>query len=108
MLVADARFESANWSSIAVGPPPGGAAIGLFGPVTTVVADASSYLLSALGITAMRGRDGTSVRQLGQVVQRVGEMLRAERRELTCGSHNGENDHVDLPGSLPVHRTPDG
>lgn len=57
LLVANARFESTNWSSIAVGPPLGGAAIGLFGPVTTVVADAFSYLLSALSITAIRGRE---------------------------------------------------
>ena len=57
LLVANARFESTNWSSIAVGPPLGGAAIGLFGPITTVVADALSYLLSALGITAIRGRE---------------------------------------------------
>ncbi|WP_055589148.1 MFS transporter [Peterkaempfera griseoplana] len=57
LLLANARFESTNWSSIAVGPPLGGAAIGLFGPVTTVVADALSYLLSALGITAIRGRE---------------------------------------------------
>lgn len=59
LLVANARFESTNWSSIAVGPPLGGAAIGLFGPVTTVVADALSYLLSALGITAIRDPDET-------------------------------------------------
>ena len=57
LLVANARFESTTWSSIAVGPPLGGAAIGLFGPVATVVADALSYLLSALGITAIRGRE---------------------------------------------------
>ena len=57
LLVANARFESTNWSSIAVGPPLGGAAIGLFGPVATVVADALSYLFSALGITAIRGRE---------------------------------------------------
>ncbi|GHF70789.1 MFS transporter [Streptomyces mashuensis] len=57
LLVANARFESTNWSSIAVGPPLGGAAIGLLGPVTTVVADALSYLLSALAITAIRGRE---------------------------------------------------
>ncbi|WP_392676511.1 MFS transporter [Streptomyces sp. LN785] len=55
LLVANARFESTNWSSIAVGPPMGGAAIGLFGPVATVVADALSYLFSALGITAIHG-----------------------------------------------------
>ncbi|WP_331742377.1 MFS transporter (plasmid) [Streptomyces sp. NBC_00876] len=57
LLVANARFESTNWSSIAVGPPLGGAAIGLFGPVVTVVADALSYLLSALCLTAIRGRE---------------------------------------------------
>jgi len=57
LLVANARFESTNWSSIAVGPPLGGAVIGLFGPVTTVVADALSYLLSALGLTAIRGQE---------------------------------------------------
>jgi MFS family permease len=57
LLAANARFESTTWSSIAVGPPLGGAAIGLFGPVTTVVADALSYLLSALGIAAIRGRE---------------------------------------------------
>ncbi|MFG2639052.1 MFS transporter [Streptomyces sp. NPDC048362] len=57
LLVANARLESTNWSSIAIGPPLGGAAIGLFGPVTTVVADALSYLLSALGITAIPGRE---------------------------------------------------
>ncbi|MFB7470805.1 MFS transporter [Kitasatospora sp. NPDC056184] len=57
LLVANARFESTNWSAIAVGPPLGGAAIGLFGPVTTVLADAGSYLLSALGIGAIGGRE---------------------------------------------------
>ncbi|MFE0701100.1 MFS transporter [Streptomyces sp. NPDC058872] len=57
LLVANARFESTHWSSLAVGPPLGGAAIGMFGPVVTVVADAVSYLLSALGITAIRGRE---------------------------------------------------
>lgn len=36
-----------------VGPPLGGAAVGLLGPVTTVVADALSYLLSAAGIRAI-------------------------------------------------------
>ncbi|MFE7243553.1 MFS transporter [Streptomyces sp. NPDC057580] len=57
LLVANARFESTNWSSIAVAPPLGGAVTGLFGPVTVVVADALSYLFSALGITAIHGRE---------------------------------------------------
>ncbi|MFC7272501.1 MFS transporter [Paractinoplanes rhizophilus] len=62
LLTANARFESTQWSSIAVGPPLGGAAIGLFGPVTTVVADALSYLLSALGILAIGGREDRPLR----------------------------------------------
>jgi hypothetical protein len=57
LLVANSRFESTLWSSTAIGPPLGGAAIGIFGPVTTVVADAVSYLLSALGIAAIGGTE---------------------------------------------------
>ncbi|WP_318199627.1 MFS transporter [Streptomyces sp. SCL15-4] len=55
LLTAQARFESTAWTTTIVGPPLGGAAIGLLGPVATVVADAVSYLLSALGIRAMGG-----------------------------------------------------
>jgi MFS family permease len=62
LLTANARFESTQWSSIAVGPPLGGATIGLFGPVPTVVADALSYLLSALGILAIGGREDRPLR----------------------------------------------
>ncbi|MFF4055011.1 MFS transporter [Streptomyces sp. NPDC001668] len=55
LLVAGGRFEATNWTTIVIGPPLGGAAIGLFGPVTTLLADAVSYLLSALGIRAIGG-----------------------------------------------------
>ncbi|RPE45938.1 putative MFS family arabinose efflux permease [Streptomyces sp. Ag109_O5-1] len=55
LLTANARFESTNWTALVLGPPLGGAAIGLFGPVTTVVANAVSFLLSALGIRAVGG-----------------------------------------------------
>jgi MFS family permease len=57
LLVANGRFESTTWTATALGPPLGGAAISLFGPVTTVVVDAVSYLFSALGIGAIRGRE---------------------------------------------------
>jgi MFS family permease len=57
LLVANARFESTQWTATMVGPPLGGAAIGLLGPVVTVVADAASYLLSALGLGAIRGSE---------------------------------------------------
>ena len=57
LLVANARFESTTWSALVVGPPLGGAAIGIFGPVATVTADAISYLLSACGIRMIGGRE---------------------------------------------------
>ena len=57
LLVANSRFESTTWTALVVGPPLGGAAVGLVGPVTTVVADALSYLLSAVGIAAIGGRE---------------------------------------------------
>jgi MFS family permease len=57
LLVANGRLESATWTATALGPPLGGVLIGLFGPVTTVIADALSYLLSALGIRAIGGNE---------------------------------------------------
>ncbi len=57
LLVANGRFESTTWTATVLGPPLGGAAIGLLGPVTTVVADAVSYLLSAVGIRAIGGQE---------------------------------------------------
>ncbi len=55
LLVANGRFESTNWTATALGPPLGGAAFALFGPVTSVVANAVSFLLSALGIREIGG-----------------------------------------------------
>jgi MFS family permease len=57
LLVANGRFESTSWTATALGPPLGGAAFGLLGPVTTVVANAVSFLLSALGIRAIGGTE---------------------------------------------------
>ncbi len=57
LLVANGRFESTTWTATVLGPPLGGIAIGLFGPVTTVLADAVSYLFSAAGIRAIGGTE---------------------------------------------------
>lgn len=76
LLVANARLQSTTWSSIAVAPPLGGAAIGLFGPVVTVGADALSFLLSALGISAI----GT-----GEGRREAGEKPRVQPNELLEG-----------------------
>ena len=55
LLVANGRFESTTWTATAIGPPLGGALIGVLGPVTTVIIDAVSYVLSAAGIRAIGG-----------------------------------------------------
>ncbi len=57
LLTASGRFESTTWTAMVVGPSLGGAAVGLLGPVTTVLGDAVSYLLSACGIAAIRGNE---------------------------------------------------
>ncbi|MDA3629358.1 MFS transporter [Saccharopolyspora sp. WRP15-2] len=57
LLTANGRFEGTTWVATAAGPPLGGALVGIFGPVTTIAADASSYLLSALAILRIRGTD---------------------------------------------------
>ena len=57
LIIANARFASTNWTMVTVGPPLGGAAITLLGPVATVTADAVSYLLSALGVLAITSKE---------------------------------------------------
>ncbi|WP_344671304.1 MFS transporter [Catenulispora yoronensis] len=57
LMVASGRFESTTWASIVLGPPLGGLAVATLGPVVTVVADAVSYVLSALGIRAIGGEE---------------------------------------------------
>ncbi|REE96832.1 MFS transporter [Thermomonospora umbrina] len=54
---ANGRFESVLWTSSAVGPPVGGLLIAVLGPATTVLVDAVSYLLSALGLRSIAGRE---------------------------------------------------
>jgi MFS family permease len=82
MLAANARMESTNWTAIVLGPPLGGAAIGLFGPVVTVLADATSYLLSAAGIRAIAGREPPPKRSsTGRL--RGGDLLDGWRHILT-------------------------
>jgi predicted MFS family arabinose efflux permease len=78
LLVANGRFESTTWSATVLGPPLGGAAIGLFGPVTTVVADAVSFLLSAAGIRAIGGSEPRPVRADASRL-RAGDLLEGWR-----------------------------
>lgn len=75
LLVANGRLESTSWTALMLGPPLGGAAIGLFGPVMTVVADAVSYLLSALGMRAIGGKEPRPVRDDPSPRFRAGDLL---------------------------------
>jgi MFS transporter len=78
LLVANGRFESTTWTATVLGPPIGGAAIGVLGPVATVLADATSYLLSAAGLRAVGGREARP-RRTGPPAPRVGELLEGWR-----------------------------
>jgi MFS family permease len=73
LLTANSRLESTTWSATVVGPVLGGSAMALLGPVVTVTADAASYLLSALGITAIGGTEPAPPAREGRV--RVGDLL---------------------------------
>jgi MFS family permease len=82
LLIANGRFESTTWSATVIGPPLGGAAIGTLGPVVTVIADAASYLLSALGIRAISGAEPPRARREATRMHR-GELLDGWRYILT-------------------------
>ncbi|MGK4908166.1 MFS transporter [Streptomyces albus] len=83
LLVANGRFEATSWTTTMLGPPLGGALVGMFGPVVTVVADAVSYLLSALGIRAI-GTDETPPRRAAKPTG-DGSAGRLSARELLAG-----------------------
>jgi hypothetical protein len=82
LIVANARFESTTWTATAIGPPLGGIAIGLFGPVTTVVIDAVSYLFSAAAIRAIGGSEPHPARSDASRL-RAGDLLEGWRTILT-------------------------
>lgn len=62
LVAANGRFEATHWMATAAGPPLGGTLIGLLGPVITVLADAFSYLISALAVLRIRGGDVVTTR----------------------------------------------
>ncbi|MFD4945437.1 MFS transporter [Streptomyces sp. NPDC058239] len=78
LLAANGRFESTAWTAAMLGPPLGGAAIGLLGPVVTVVANAVSFLLSAAGIQAIREKEQQPTRTQGQRL-RLSDLLEGWR-----------------------------
>jgi hypothetical protein len=75
LLAASGRLEATTWTATMFGPPLGGAAIGLLGPVTTVVANAVSFVLSALGIRAIGGDEPRPARRAHAGRLRSGDLL---------------------------------
>jgi MFS family permease len=57
LVAAGSRLEATTWTAAIVGPPLGGALVGLVGPAVTVVADATSYALSAAGLRTIGERE---------------------------------------------------
>ena len=53
-LTATSRLETTFWTTFTAGPPIGGALVSAVGPTLTVLIDAMTYLLSALGIRSIR------------------------------------------------------
>jgi MFS family permease len=78
LMLANGRIESTMWTTAALGPPLGGALIGILGPVATVIADAGSYLLSALGLTAV-GHDEPQPQRPADERSRTAELLEGWR-----------------------------
>jgi MFS family permease len=107
LLVANGRFEATTWTASMVGPPLGGAAIGLFGPVTTVVADAVSYLLSAFGLRAIGGGEKPPVRPAsGSTRPRAGDLLDGWRYILAYPALRPLFFNTVLANSLIMAATP--
>lgn len=53
-LEANSRFETTFWTATSTGPPIGGLIISWLGATATLAIDAVSFLLSALGVRAIR------------------------------------------------------
>ncbi|GAA1875624.1 MFS transporter [Pseudonocardia ailaonensis] len=53
LLRANGRLEATTWTTTMLGPPLGGLLAGIAGPLSTMVANAASFLLSAAGLTAI-------------------------------------------------------
>ncbi|MER6998197.1 MFS transporter [Streptomyces sp. NPDC000410] len=75
LIVANGRFESTTWTATMLGPPLGGAATGMFGPVIPVIANAVSFLLSAVGIRAIGGREPRPTHTEAPPRLRAGDLL---------------------------------
>lgn len=63
---ANSKFEQTTWTTLSLGPPIGGALVGLAGATVTLAIDAFSFLLSALGIRRIRQPEPAPARSTGK------------------------------------------
>lgn len=66
LMIVNARFESTTWTATMIGPPLGGAMIGSLGSAVTLLANAVSYLLSALCLFATTSDEPTPQRRMAR------------------------------------------
>lgn len=71
LMLANSRFETTTWTATALGPPLGGVLIGTFGPLVTTAVNAVSFLLSAVGVRAVRAPEPAPPRSAAHRVTRA-------------------------------------
>ncbi|GAA1576815.1 MFS transporter [Actinomadura kijaniata] len=83
LTAANARFESVQWTSSAVGPPVGGLLVSALGPAASMLVDAASYLLSAVGVRSLRAAEPAPPRRAGDArrSREIAEGWRIIRRD---------------------------
>ena len=54
---ANSRFETSMWSATTIGPPVGGLLVSWLGATAAVTVDATTFLLSAIGVRRLRSRE---------------------------------------------------
>ncbi|MEY9845420.1 putative MFS family arabinose efflux permease [Streptacidiphilus sp. BW17] len=81
-LRAAAHFATTDWISQTAGPPLGGLLIGACGATVTMAVDAFSFLLSAVGVRAIRRPEPAPPTRPSQA-----EGKAAQRAELAAGWH---------------------
>src|SRR5690606_11001839 len=71
------RFEQVTWLSTAVGPPLGGAKVGVLGPAVAAASDALSYLFSAAFLRRVRVPEPAPPERTGSRLADLGRGWRA-------------------------------
>jgi MFS family permease len=101
LLEANARLEATLWTATAIGPPAGGAAIGLLGPMVTVLANAASFVASAVGLATIREDSAERLRPKSGAAHAAaaGSAPRGATQPAAPGS--GPHDRPAAPGSAP-------